>query len=240
LNFVNYQNILEGIMATLFRSKNEVVYDLLHRSIIQGTYKPGQRMVIDDLATQLGVSQIPIREALRELEADGFVTIQPYIGVTVTEISADFIFEIFALLEAMEAVCSRQACRCMSENEIVALEELMEQMDASVDDPDRWSKLNKQFHLQIADYAKTGLIKGMMHNVLDHWDRLRLYYVKDVLWHRVTAAQNEHRQIMAAFWRRDPDAVEQLIREHNQNALASYIEHLQFAGHLEADLEDCL
>jgi DNA-binding GntR family transcriptional regulator len=226
-------------MATLFRSKNEVVYDLLHKSIIQGEYKPGQRMVIDELATQLGVSQIPIREALRQLEADGFVTIQPYVGVTVTEISADFIFEIFALLEAMEAVCSRKACRCMSQEDIEALDLLVEQMDAMVDDPDRWAKLNKQFHLQIAGYANTGLIRGMMHNVLDHWDRLRLYYVKDVLWHRIPAAQNEHHQIMAAFWRRAPNAVEQLIRQHNQNALDSYIDHLRTAGHLEANLEEC-
>ena len=85
-------------MGTIFRSKNEVVYDLLHQAIIRGDYKPGERIVIDELASRLDVSQIPIREALRQLEADGFVTNEPYVGVTVTGISADFIFEIFALL----------------------------------------------------------------------------------------------------------------------------------------------
>jgi DNA-binding GntR family transcriptional regulator len=227
-------------MTTLFRSKNEVVYDLLHRSIIQGEYRPGERMVIDELAGKLGVSQIPIREALRQLEADGFVAIEPYVGATVSEISADFIFEIFALLETMEVVCSRMACRCMSEKEMETLAGLVRQMDASIDDPDRWAGQNKHFHLLICDYSHTGLIRDMMRKVLDHWDRLRLYYLKDVLGHRIKKAQEEHRQIMAAFHARDIDEVERLIRSHNQNALTSYIGHLQSAGYLESNPEGCL
>jgi DNA-binding GntR family transcriptional regulator len=226
-------------MSTLFRSKNEVVYELLHRSIIHGEYRPGERMVIDELAGKLGVSQIPIREALRQLEADGFVTIEPYVGATVTPISADFIFEIFALLETMEVVCSRTAGRCMSEAEMATLAELVRAMDSTVNEPDRWAEQNKKFHLLICDYSRTGLIKGMMRKVFDHWDRLRSHYIKDVLEHRILAAQEEHRQIMAAFQARDIDKVEQLIRAHNQNALASYIERLQSAGFLVADLEDC-
>jgi DNA-binding GntR family transcriptional regulator len=79
----------------------------------------------------------------------------------------------------------------------------------------------------------------MMRKVFDHWDRLRSHYIKDVLGQRIEAAQEEHRQIMAAFQARDIDRVEQLFRAHNQNALASYIERLQSAGYLVADLEEC-
>lgn len=226
-------------MSTLFRSKNEVVYNLLHRSIIHGEYRPGERMVIDDLAGKLGVSQIPIREALRQLEADGFVTIEPYVGATVTPISADFIFEIFALLETMEVVCSRTAGRCMSEAELETLAVVVREMDGLVDEADRWAEQNKRFHLLICDYSRTGLIKGMMRKVFDHWDRLRSHYIKDVLRHRIAAAQEEHRLILAAFRARDIDGVERLIRSHNQNALASYIERLQSAGYLATELEDC-
>jgi DNA-binding GntR family transcriptional regulator len=196
-------------------------------------------MVIDEVAGRLGVSQIPIREAIRQLEADGFVTIEPYVGATVTEISADFIFEIFALLEAMEVVCSRTAGRCMSDAEIETLDDLVHQMDEVVGDANRWAELNKQFHLLICDYSRTGLIKGMMRKVFDHWDRLRLRYLKDVLGQRIEAAQKEHRQIMAAFHDRNLEEVERLVRMHNQNALASYIEWLQLAGHLVAEPGDC-
>ena len=225
-------------MSTVFRSKNEVVYDLLHQAIIRGDYKPGERVIIDDVAAKLGVSPIPIREALRQLEADGFVEIAPYIGATVTEISADSIFEVFALLETMEAICARAACHCMTETEIAKLDDLVQQMDATMDDPENWSKLNKAFHLLICDYAHTGLIKEMMRKVLDHWDRLRVYYMKDVLGLRVKMAQAEHRQIMTAFHNRNADEAEQVIRVHNQNALAAYNNYLQVAGHLDED-GDC-
>jgi DNA-binding GntR family transcriptional regulator len=226
-------------MSTLFRSKNEVVYDVLHQAIIRGDYQSGERVVIDDVAARLGVSQIPVREALRQLEADGFVTIEPYVGATVTDIGADLVFEIFALLETMEAVCSRAACRCMSEAEIERLDALVQQMDICMSEPESWSKLNKEFHLLICDFAHTGLIKEMMRKVLDHWDRLRLHYIKDVLGHRLEMAQLEHRQIMGAFRRRDVQEVERLIRVHNQNALAAYNNYLQAAGYLADEERDC-
>src|SRR5574341_1558334 len=148
-------------MRPAFRSKNEVVYDVLRQSIIQGEYKPGARLVIDELAESLGVSQIPIREAIRQLEADGFVTFEPYVGATITDINANFIFEVFALLESMEITCSRAAARCMSDDELETLEDLIYNMDASVDDPDKWAQENKHLHLFICECAKTALIQKM-------------------------------------------------------------------------------
>ncbi len=217
-------------MRPAFRSKNEAVYDSLRQSIVQGDYKPGTRLVIDELAGSLGVSQIPIREAMRQLEADGFVTIEPYVGATITEINAEFIYEVFGLLESMETFCSRAACRLMSDTELAKLGELITRMDHSVDFPEQWSQENKELHLFICDCAQALLTKKMMHKVLDHWDRLRMHYLKDVFGHRIRVAQEEHKQMLAAFRSRDPDAVERIVHEHNQHALAGYIEHLQSAG----------
>ena len=224
-------------MNKVFRSKNEVVYDLLHQAILHGEYEPGERIVIDDVAAKLDVSSIPVREALRQLEADGFVEIAPYVGARVTEISADSIFEVFALLDTMETICARAACQRMSEAEIAQLDKLVQDMDSCLNDPEDWVKLNKQFHLQICDYAHTGLIKEMMRKVLDHWDRLRQRYMKDVLGLRLVRAQEEHRQIIAAFHERDVELVVRLIQEHNQHALASYNNYLLAAGHLDENLE---
>src|SRR5258708_32148427 len=97
-------------MKLEYRSKNELVYQRLRTAIISGEYKPGTRLVIDQLAAELGVSQIPIREAVKQLEADGFVTLEPYSGATITEINASLIFEIFALLANLQVICSRAAC----------------------------------------------------------------------------------------------------------------------------------
>lgn len=219
-------------MPLAFRSKNEVVYDALHQSIVRGDYEPGTRLVIDELARSLGVSQIPIREAMRQLEADGFVTIEPYVGATITEINAEFIFEVFALLESMEVICSRTAAREMSGDQLNILEQMILNMDSSVDHPDQWSQENKQLHLFICECARTGLIQKMMRKVLDHWDRLRMHYLKDVSAQRIKIAQQEHKAILAAFRTHDQDEVERVVHEHNQSALTSYIKHLQATGQI--------
>jgi DNA-binding GntR family transcriptional regulator len=99
-----------------FRSKKEFVYDALRVAILEGDLEPGARLVIDDLAMELGVSQIPVREALQQLQADGFVTIEPYIGTKVTEIDAGLVREVFDLLEALEVISGRAACLRMSED----------------------------------------------------------------------------------------------------------------------------
>lgn len=224
-------------MTAGFRSKKEVVYDLLRDNILRGKYKPGSRLIIDELAVTLGVSQIPIREAMRQLEADGFVTIEPYVGATVAELTADFIFEVFALLENMEVVCGRAACRLMTDEQLQQLADMIARMDACLDDPNQWSSINKEMHLFICRCANTRLILKMMEKVLDHWDRLRLHYLTDVFGNRVHAAQEDHKRILEAFYSRDPDVVERVIHEHNQGALASYIQHLQSAGKLALDEE---
>lgn len=226
-------------MSAKFRSKKEVVYDLLHQAILRGDYQPGERLVIDELASRLAVSQIPIREAVQQLEADGFVRMEPYVGATVTEISPNIIFEIFALLETMEAVTSRTACRCMSTEEMETLADLVRAMDDSVDDPETWARQNQEFHLLICEYAQTSLFKGIMRKALDHWNRVRLYYLKDVLGQRLMVAQQEHWEILKAFRRRDAQEVEHLIRAHNQTALASYLDHLQSVGYLADEVADC-
>ncbi len=226
-------------MRPSFKSKNEAVYDMLRQAIIQGEYEPGSRLVIDDLAASMGVSQIPIREALRQLEADGFITIEPYVGATLTEINANFIFEIFALLESLEVISSRVACRCMSEQEMDKLAKLIDDMDNNVNNPEQWSQENKQLHIFVCECSKNVLTMKMTHKVLDHWDRLRLHYLKDVFGYRITDAQREHKQILAAFRSRNPDAVERAVREHNQNALQSYLQHLQSKGQIVTSKDGC-
>ncbi len=220
-------------MAPRFKSKNEIVYDQLRQDILQGVYEAGSRLIIDELATTLGVSQIPIREAMRQLESDGFVTIVPHVGAKVTDIDADFIFEVFALLESIEVVCSKAACQTITDDEIETLKHMVSEMDSSVSNPALWADQNKAMHLYICQIAGTRLALKMMEKVLDHWDRLRFRYLNDVFGLRTPQAQKEHREILNAFARRDSEAVEHAVRMHNHNALESYLQHMQKKGHLE-------
>lgn len=224
-------------MSTVFKSKKEIVYETLRTDIVNGKFKPGTRLVIDELASQLGVSQIPIREAITQLEADGFVTIEPYVGATITQIDANFIFEVFALLEAMEVICSRAACRVMTDEEMDQVDAMIQKMDQSVDTPNVWSEQNREMHIFICKCARTELVTKMLSKVFDHWERLRLHYLTGVARNRIREAQQEHREILQALRLRDADKAEQAIREHNHRALAGYTRDLQSVGYLQTTEE---
>jgi DNA-binding GntR family transcriptional regulator len=212
-----------------FRSKKEFAYDALRDTILEGQLEPGARLVIDELAAALGVSQIPVREALQQLQADGFVTIEPYVGARVTEIDASLICEVFDLMEALEVISGRAACLHMSEDSLAEMESRLRAMDALVTDAERFSQENARLHQFICERGGTPLVARLMAKVLAHWDRLRRHYLQDVFDRRVGKAQQEHWRVYEALGTRDADHVEQVIREHNQAARTAYTDYLEKA-----------
>ena len=221
-------------MGAKFRSKKEIIYENLRENIVAGQYDSGSRLVIDELAREMGVSQIPIREAIQQLEADGFIIIEPYVGARISEIDANFIFEVFALLESMEIVSSRLACSTITDGDLDRLSQIVSEMDDDVNHPKQWSEKNKALHLFICECANTKLVMKMMAKTFAHWERLHNYYLQDLSKHRIAEAQAQHRKMVVAFQERDAEQLEQIIRDHNQSALASYIQHLEKQGHLES------
>lgn len=210
-------------------SKKDLVKQALREAILSGELAPGTRLIIDDLASQLGVSPIPVREALQQLQADGYVEIQPFLGTRVTPIEAESVVEVFSLLETIEIVSSRYACLHLAEEEHQSLKQMVANMDELVRtrDAEAWSQENRRFHQVICDHAGTRLIASVLTKVLDHWDRLHRVFLKEVFADRLPEAQEEHRQILAAIEASDPDGVEAVIRKHNRNALAAYQRYLQ-------------
>jgi DNA-binding GntR family transcriptional regulator len=212
-----------------FRSKKDAVLEVLRNAISDGAFKPGERLVIDELALRFGVSPIPVREALQQLQAEGFVEIQPYVGATVSRIEAGMITEIFELLEALELISGRAACKRMSADDFARMESLLTEMDALETDLDAWSEKNMRLHQFICDCAGMPLVKSSLTRTLDHWSRLRRYYLNDVFAHRVRAAQKEHWQMLRAMRTCDVARLEKTVRAHNQAARDAYTERFQTA-----------
>jgi DNA-binding GntR family transcriptional regulator len=208
------------------RSKKELVTKTLRNAILNGELIPGTRLVIDDLAKQLGVSPIPVREALQQLDADGYVAIEPYLGARVAPIEAESVVEVFSLLETMEVVSSRAACQHMADADFDVLEEILVKMDSLVADPELWSQENRHFHKYICDKSGTRLVGSLMSKVLDHWDRLHRYFLTDVFARRLPQAQREHWKILKTLRTRDPAETEGVIREHAQSSLTAYTKYL--------------
>ncbi len=207
----------------LSQSKSEQIAAYLRQLIITGELPPGHPIVIDALASELGVSPIPVREALRQLDADGFVEIIPYVGTRVTHIRANAIREVFGLLETIEIISSQAACEVLEEQDFAVLERLIAEMEQLIDQPDLWSQRNRDFHRFICERAGTQMILKMMDMVFDHWERLRRFYLEDVFRHRMVFAQQDHVALVNALRQRDPELVRLSIRYHNHSALVSYL-----------------
>jgi DNA-binding GntR family transcriptional regulator len=210
----------------LSRSKKELVIETIRSAILNRELTPGTRLVIEDLAKRLGVSPIPVREALQQLEADGYVVIEPYLGAKVAPIEAESVVEVFRLLETMEVVSSRAACVHMTDEDLNALEEIVRKMDELIGDPERWSVENRRFHSFICEKSGTRLVGSLMNKVLDHWDRLHRYFLNDVFARRLRQAQREHWAIVKTLRTRNADRTEAVIRAHAQAAMTAYKRHL--------------
>ena len=111
------------------RTKQEFVYQTLRDAITRCELRPGERLVIDDLARRLQVSAIPVREAIQMLQAEGLVVSVPHTGVSVAPVTSESIQDIFALLEGLETVASRLVAERARPDELDALARLVEEMD---------------------------------------------------------------------------------------------------------------
>ena len=210
------------------QTKQMFVYHALRDAIMRCELKPGQRLVTDSIARQLSVSHIPVREALQLLQAEGLVDNIAHTGASVAPISRDSIVETFTVLEGLEMVATRTAAERMSDQDWEALAAIVSRMDEILrgGEHEEWGDLNTQFHRTIAEMAGMPLLYDMTERALGQWDRIRRYFFTSVVEHRIIQSQKEHHAILDALRRRDIPALEQLIKIHNQNAMAAYTAHL--------------
>ena len=167
---------------------------------------PGRRLVIDELARQLQVSSIPVREALQLLQSEGLVTNVPHMGATVSPISQQSIDEVFTLMEGLETVATRRAAERLTPEDGAELEQVVAAMDEALaaGRHDEWADLNTRFHLAISRMAGMPMLLEMTDRVLARWDRVRRFYFNGVLVHRVELAQEEHRKLLRLIREQGP------------------------------------
>ena len=186
--------------GTRHRTKQEFAYQTLRDAILRCELGPGERLVIDDLARRLQVSTIPVREAIQMLQSEGLVVTVPHTGVTVAPVSPESIQDVFAVLEGLEVVASRIVAERAVPREIESLERLVAEMDRAV---------------AAGRHAR--------------WDRVRRYFFRGVLVHRVEQAQQEHRTMIQAMRAGDLQTLEATVRQHNRRAFESYMRFLNSA-----------
>jgi DNA-binding GntR family transcriptional regulator len=212
-------------------TKLQFAYGALREAIIRCELKPGDRLVIDDLARRFDVSIIPVREALRILESEGLVVSVAHTGTTVAPVSRQLVVEVFALLEGLETVSARAAALAASRTDLSRLEQIVDRMDRAIaaNRPGAWAELNTEFHLEISRLSGMPMVDQMLRRALDHWDRVRRYFFTGVFTRRAAAAQREHRRMLEQLRAGDADGIERTMRAHNRGAVQAYLTYLDVA-----------
>ncbi len=200
-----------GKKDTAYRSLTQIIVELIRQGIYEGTYKPGTRLNIADLAQSFNASAVPVREALRNLEAEGLVEFRPNRGVVIKELSASEVRELFLMRLPLELLAATQATLNADDAAMDRIEAILKHMDAVVE-TDEWHVLHDQFHHDF--YALSGLPRLTQYlEVLR--GQMRPYaklYLSDPK--HVRMAQEEHYVMVAAARRRDPEAVRSPLVEH--------------------------
>lgn len=194
------------------------VTEAIRSGILERRYPLGSRLDQQTLADELGASIIPVRESLRQLEAEGLVQITPRRGAFVVSPSVDEVREVYRLREVFEAFATKEAVPGLTAEDLAEMEALLEEMDAASDDAsDAWSRLNQKWHFKLYGGAQLPLLMQFIGTL---WDRNRLtshVYARD-LSHR-SRSNTDHRQIMAAARAGQAELAAAIIVSHVRNAM---------------------
>jgi DNA-binding GntR family transcriptional regulator len=205
--------MLERTIPTIQR----VVVDSLRSSILDGTLKPGERLVQDEIATQFGVSRIPIREAFRTLAAEGLVTFEQRRGVIVTELNRADVEEIMRVRAVLEAMACRAAAERATPEQLEEINQGLMELEKARHEPEKYYHLNSAFHsaiLEASNQPHTAALVMKFRNMMETVARLYLDPVG-----RVEIVHQDHRLLYEALVRHDSDEAEKLIKEHTEHVL---------------------
>lgn len=196
------------------------IYDALHRQIIAGKYAPGDWLRQEEIASQMGVSMTPVREALDLLVAKGLAERVPYRGVRVREMSAKDIVEAYGMRLMLEAMIAREAALNATPEQIAGIEAIMKEMDRHVElnEMPQERQLSREFHAAIAAASGNDLLiqlYGIVSNAFPDWLLYEaLFRNPELVAESVSQTHNEHAAILEALRSRDGERAVQVSLEH--------------------------
>ena len=201
-----------------FKSKSQAVYDLLRQRILDFHYEPGQSLSIDGLAREFGVSKIPIREAIKQLEAERLVETVLHVGARVAPISVAQAEQIYPIRHALSDLGVRLAVPRLDDITLDFLDDLQRQMEAAtrLRDTATVDRLNRQFHLRIVEAAGNPELYQLYRDLMHRCSRFRAGV--SLGHHRAVEVMAEHRVILAALRSRDVEAAARAADAHDRRS----------------------
>lgn len=194
-----------------YRTTAEFVEATLREAILTGVIAPGTPLRQEELAETFGVSRMPVREALRQLEARALAEFHPHRGAVVAEISAADGADIGAIRMALEPMALRLSLPGLTAADLAQAEDLIAEMDGEAD-PGRMGELNRRFHMTL--YARAGRprLLALTEQHLLAADRYLRFQFAALGY--LPRSQDEHRALLAACRAGDADEACRLVTEH--------------------------
>lgn len=190
---------------TMFgKTVHERVRESLRTSVVEGLLPAGFRLRQSDIASSLGVSVTPVREALRDLAAEGLIRMDAHRGAVVRSIDLAEFIEIRLLLDALWPVCVRLATQRITEDEIATMESLQQKIEKH---PKDYVRLNAEFHDIVSQAARAPRVESMLDSLRVATNQVLRTALGAAAPNRLHEGIEEHRAILDALRRRDEDAM---------------------------------
>lgn len=210
------------------RSLAEEVADRLRSDILSGRFLPGKRLVSQTLEERYGVSHIPIREALRSLEAERLVLSRRGVGAIVAETGEEDLHDLYDMRKVIEAHVLRRAVDRYDDEALARMEHALDSLaHATPGSDDGWWVEHRDFHSSLLEPGLTPWSERLLHTIWNSVERYQRLYV--LVYGSVEVANREHGQLLEAARERDADRLVDLWIAHLEEKEASVA-----AGLLEA------
>ncbi len=202
----------------------QTLLEAIRKRILTGELKAGMSLKQDALAKFYGVSRIPVREALLQLESEGLVEFEAHKGAYVTELSVSRINELFQLRALIETHILSLAIDNMTEDDYLTAKDCLDSFDVALESGtniENWSDMNYAFHEALyhpANQPETMKIVSSLNTRCDRYIRVQLLFTEGV-----EKAEEEHRQLLEAYKNRDKREAKKILKKHILEAAGSII-----------------
>jgi DNA-binding GntR family transcriptional regulator len=202
-----------------FQTKSEFIYKELREKIVNGSYKPNQRVIQAEVARAFGTSEIPVREAFQLLVSEGLLRNIPHAGAVVTGLNMEELEEIYVLRRVLETLATKLAAKNIGEKDLKLLELNNKQMEKAVEKKKYKTiiSLNREFHRIIYAACKNRYLYSY---IFELWDlSFRIPGVFAMIPETADLSLSEHKEIFQALKNRDGTLAAELIDKHKEGLL---------------------
>jgi DNA-binding GntR family transcriptional regulator len=199
-------------------TKNDWVYKKIKSEILNGMLRPGERIVVSEVAKRLEVSPMPVREALARLQQDELVHAIPHIGAKVAPFNVRKFLEITAIRTELETMAAKLATKFLTKDQIELLSSIVIQMEQKAKENDNagYEPLNRKFHEEVYASCQNQQLHELIMSLWEKTEISRSIFAR--LTNHATVSVEEHKQWLEAIKERNEEKVAAIVHRHKERA----------------------